>query len=122
MYNIKLSTAEIPFEIPFRIKRDGVAIVVYRSREGIYAYEDACPHAAWPLSSGQVCDGVLECPGHGWEFNIHTGQCLNAPVYRLTPVTVRVDGDSICFEYDPSTFRPGRRLTQNENLSATEAQ
>jgi len=79
MCNIKLSIADIPFEIPFRIKHDGVAIVVYQSREGIRAYEDVCPHAAWPLSSGVVCDGVLECPGHGWEFNIQTGQCLNAP-------------------------------------------
>ena len=118
MYNIKLSIADIPFEIPFRIKRDGVAIVVYQSREGIRAYEDACPHAAWPLSSGVVCDGVLECPGHGWEFNIQTGQCLNAPVYCLTPVTVRVDGDSVHLEYDRSTFRSSRRLAQKAEESA----
>src|SRR5262249_17380835 len=118
MSNIKLRIADVPFEIPFRIKHDGVAIVVYQSDEGIRAYEDVCPHAAWPLSSGLVCNGVLECPGHGWEFNIQTGQCLNAPVYCLTPVNVRVDGDSVHLDYDPSTFRNGRRLAKNETLSA----
>jgi len=111
MHNIKLSTSDIPLETPLRVEHDGVAIVVYRSREGIHAYEDACPHAAWPLSSGLVCHGVLECPGHGWEFNIQTGECINAPVYRLTPVTVRVDGNFVDLEYDPSAIRPGRRGT-----------
>lgn len=112
MSSIKLRAAEIPFEVPYRVKANGVGIVVYQSHEGIRAYEDACPHASWPLSRGQVCDGVLECPGHGWEFNIETGRCLNAPVYCLTPVTVRVDGDYVHLEYDPSTFRTGRRLAQ----------
>jgi nitrite reductase/ring-hydroxylating ferredoxin subunit len=110
MPTIELLLHEIPWDSPFHVSRDGVNIVVIRSKSGVSAFEDVCPHAFWPLSQGQVNDGVLECPGHGWEFHVETGRCLNAPAYCLTSVAVLVDGERICLEYESRTVPGGRQL------------
>lgn len=98
MPNIELALAAIPMDQPLHVKGHGVRIVVIRSQRGIHAYEDVCPHAGWPLSNGEVNCGVLECPGHGWEFSVETGRCVNAPAYSLTPIPLRVDGDRLFLE------------------------
>ena len=45
-----------------------------------------CPHAGEDLAeTGVVVDGVLRCLGHNFEFDLETGECLNA---RCDPLTV----------------------------------
>ncbi len=45
-----------------------------------------CPHAGEDLAeTGVVVDGVLRCLGHNFEFDLRTGECLNA---RCDPITV----------------------------------
>ena len=78
-----------------RVECEGRNFVIVRTEAEIYAYVDACPHAFWPLSDGTLRDGVLECPGHGWEFNVRTGRCLNAPDHCLAPVSVVLQGEAI---------------------------
>lgn len=45
----------------------------------ILALENTCPHAGGPLGDGTLEGDVLECPWHGWKFNVRTGQCLKNP-------------------------------------------
>jgi phenylpropionate dioxygenase-like ring-hydroxylating dioxygenase large terminal subunit len=52
------------------IWRDGAGRVV--------AFPDRCPHRNAPLSAGQVHDGCLVCPYHGWTFD-GTGTCVAVP-------------------------------------------
>ena len=101
MPHIELLISELPLEKAIRVEQDGMAAVVIRTQGGIRAYEDVCPHALWPLSGGPVKDGVLECDGHGWEFNIATGRCLNAPAYALTAVPLMLNGDTVRLEWTP---------------------
>ena len=42
------------------------------------AARDRCPHRGVRLSLGQMRDGELECPYHGWRFN-HDGVCTLVP-------------------------------------------
>jgi nitrite reductase/ring-hydroxylating ferredoxin subunit len=77
-----------------------MAVVVIRSSQGITAFHDRCPHAEWPLSEGEVANGILECPGHGWRFDIATGQCLNSPIYRLTSFAVMICDDRVRITWD----------------------
>lgn len=51
------------------VRRDGGEVV---------AFADRCPHRRAPLSAGSVCDGVLECVGHGWRFDTG-GRCVAIP-------------------------------------------
>ncbi len=40
--------------------------------------QDRCCHRSARLSRGQVIDGSIRCPYHGWTFN-STGQCVQVP-------------------------------------------
>jgi nitrite reductase/ring-hydroxylating ferredoxin subunit len=99
MPETKVLLAEVPIDSLVRIEPEGASIVVIRTRKGIFAYQDRCPHAYWPLSQGAVTNGVLECPGHGWEFDVETGRCLNAAAYCLSPVVVTPDGPHVHLEW-----------------------
>lgn len=58
-------------------------ILVFRYRGKLHAIDHSCPHRNFPLSRGSVYDiedfGVvlssgIECPKHGWSFDLHTGK------------------------------------------------
>jgi nitrite reductase/ring-hydroxylating ferredoxin subunit len=100
MPRIEIKKGEIPLEMPVCVKHNGAAIVVLRTRNGVSAFHDRCPHAQWPISDGEIIDDILVCPGHGWKFNVTTGQCLNSPAYQLKPLSVVVYNDSIHIEWD----------------------
>lgn len=97
---IEVSLVSIPTNVPTRIEHNGSAIVVVRTPSSISAFQDSCPHAQWRLSEGTLLDGVLECPGHGWCFDVTTGQCLGVPAYSLKTVLVEVQDDHVRFEWE----------------------
>jgi toluene monooxygenase system ferredoxin subunit len=92
--------ADLPENVPVKLEHEGMKLVLIRTETSVVAYEDVCPHAFWPLSDGTVQNGVLGCPGHGWEFSVANGRCLNAPAYCLTPVSVSVQGDTVLLSWD----------------------
>lgn len=51
-----------------------------------------CPHAGGLVD---VENGELVCPLHGWEFDAHTGACLNVPTKSLTAYTVAVQNGQL---------------------------
>ena len=53
-------------------------MVLYRSDDGVVAAPDRCPHREAPLSAGEVVDGCLVCPYHGWTFGAD-GTCVRVP-------------------------------------------
>jgi nitrite reductase/ring-hydroxylating ferredoxin subunit len=100
MPHVDVALATIPLNSPFRVEHDGVAIVVVRTESQVSSFADVCPHAYWPLSEGTFRNGVLECPGHGWEFDAENGRCLNAPTYALTPITSEIIGDFLRLQWE----------------------
>jgi nitrite reductase/ring-hydroxylating ferredoxin subunit len=92
MPHIDLTLADLPFDRPIRIEDGAHGIVVVRTAAGVAAYEDVCPHAQWRLSDGEIVEGLLECPGHSWEFCPQTGQCVNVPAYALKPIAIERQG------------------------------
>jgi toluene monooxygenase system ferredoxin subunit len=57
------------------------------------AYDNRCPHRAWPLERGTLAGGVLTCANHGWSFDVATGRCVDRGDRDLVPRPCRVDGD-----------------------------
>jgi len=58
----------------------GHPITLGRDETGqIFALSDICPHRAAPLSEGCLKSGTVECPYHGWRFDIHDGKCKDIP-------------------------------------------
>ena len=56
-----------------------VPLVLFRGRDGaIAADHDLCPHRGSLLSRGEVIDGALTCPYHGFRFD-GGGRCVHVP-------------------------------------------
>src|SRR5690349_7791877 len=57
----------------------GRHLAIWRDGEGrVVALPDRCSHRNAPLSYGQVQDGCLVCPYHGWTFD-GRGACVLVP-------------------------------------------
>jgi len=85
---------------------NGLSIGVFNVGGTFYALHSRCPHQGGPLCEGHVLGGleadepgvyrhdpsapVVECPWHGWEFDLATGQSYFDPSgtrVRSYPVT-----------------------------------
>jgi phenylpropionate dioxygenase-like ring-hydroxylating dioxygenase large terminal subunit len=81
---------------PFAFTLLGAAIVLWRGQDGTpAAVRDRCCHRTAQLSLGQVKDGCLVCPYHGWTFDgegtcVHFPQATNGKI----PKTYRVEAFS----------------------------
>jgi nitrite reductase/ring-hydroxylating ferredoxin subunit len=95
---IEIALADIPAHRPMRFEAGETGVVVVRTEQGVCAFEDSCPHAQWRLSDGDVIGNVLECPGHGWEFDASTGRCLNVPAYCLKRYPVTTEDGQVRIE------------------------
>jgi phenylpropionate dioxygenase-like ring-hydroxylating dioxygenase large terminal subunit len=58
----------------------GVDLVVWRTGESIQVWEDLCVHRGAKLSGGRVRDGCIQCPYHGWTYDV-SGECVRIPAH-----------------------------------------
>ena len=71
---------DIPTGRMQRVIIAGEPINVGRDADGtVFALRDICPHRAAPLSAGCLKSGTVECPYHGWRFDVHDGHCHDIP-------------------------------------------
>ena len=67
------------YDIPQRVKVLGEELVLFRDQRGeLGLIGNHCPHRGASLEYGDIEDGGIRCPYHGWLFNVH-GQCLEMP-------------------------------------------
>ena len=87
------SVAELPAGSCLTIDlSDGRELALYNVHGEFYATDNFCPHKGASLAAGTLCDHVIECELHGWEFDVRTGQCLTVPEKIETYEVVVEDG------------------------------
>ena len=59
------------YELP-----DGDELAVFNVNGEFYATENYCPHKGALLSEGTMCEHIVECGWHGWQFDVRSGECL----------------------------------------------
>jgi 3-phenylpropionate/trans-cinnamate dioxygenase ferredoxin subunit len=65
-------------------------IAIFRIEDEVYAIGDRCSHAEASLAEGELWDHDVECPRHGSEFDVRTGEpgalpaTLPVPVYPVS--------------------------------------
>ena len=70
----------------------GVKVLLVKEGDEIFALENQCTHAAFPLEGGLVSGGVLRCPMHGARFSLATGESSvpgRIPAVDTYPVEIR---------------------------------
>lgn len=73
----------------------GVWIALFNVDGSYYALDNTCPHAGGPLGEGHLIDDVVECPWHGWRFNVRTGERPDNPVFTIACCPVKVEGNEV---------------------------
>jgi 3-phenylpropionate/trans-cinnamate dioxygenase ferredoxin component len=86
----------------------GVPLAVFNCGGRFFAVSDICTHAHALLHEGSL-DRVrctIECPLHGTEYDLRTGEVLTPPATRsIATFAVRVDGDDIQVALPPGSER-----------------
>jgi 3-phenylpropionate/trans-cinnamate dioxygenase ferredoxin subunit len=83
---------ELPRERGVRVIIGEHQIALFRIEDEVYALGDRCSHAEASLSEGEVWDTTVECPRHGSEFDLKTGEpgalpaTVPVPVYQVSVV------------------------------------
>lgn len=47
--------------------------------EGYFAIDDICTHDGGPLGEGALEGAAIECPRHGAQFDVRSGEALTMP-------------------------------------------
>ena len=77
------------------------AVAVFNVEGEFFAINDLCSHADASLSEGEVYDCKVECPLHGAEFDLKTGEALTPPASKAVDCyKVTTDDDSIYIEVE----------------------
>jgi 3-phenylpropionate/trans-cinnamate dioxygenase ferredoxin subunit len=71
---------EVPDETASVVEVNGKEIALVNTGGTFYALQNECTHAAYPVGEGDlVAENVIECPGHGSQFNVQTGDVVSGP-------------------------------------------
>ena len=96
------SLSTVPQGRGHRVDVAGHRIALFRIDDAVYAIGDRCSHAEASLADGEVFDGAVECPRHGSEFDLTTGEPGALPATRPVAVYVaEVDGDDVFVTLEP---------------------
>jgi phenylpropionate dioxygenase-like ring-hydroxylating dioxygenase large terminal subunit len=87
---------------PIGVRMLGVDVVLFRDAGGVIrCLSAACCHRGGALDKGEIKNGCVACPYHGWEFN-GDGQCTKIPAMGddvVPPKRARIDSYPVQEKY-----------------------
>ena len=64
------------------VRVEGRRVAVGRTGKGYVAFQDRCTHKGGPLSDGVMMCGTVQCPWHGSQFDVHSGDVKAGPAEK----------------------------------------
>ncbi len=78
--------------LPLRVEYGGQRFRLVELEGELIAHTATCPHRLGPLEAGELCEGCVSCPWHGYRFDLRSGRSADGRGLRLPPAPrVRVD-------------------------------
>ncbi|HEX7832608.1 MAG TPA: Rieske 2Fe-2S domain-containing protein [Thermoanaerobaculia bacterium] len=74
-----LRSDELADNTMVRVMAEGVAILLVRRNDRIFAIAETCTHLGGPLSEGKLDGNTVQCPWHGSRFCIEDGRVDRGP-------------------------------------------
>ncbi len=71
------------------------SVLLYKQGDIVSCVDNICAHLGMPLEMGEIIDGKITCPYHGFEYLLETGECLTVPEVQLKVHAVRVVGEKV---------------------------
>lgn len=87
--------SELPPGCGRRVMVDDRPVAVFRVGEEVFAVGAICPHRGGGLDEGDIEDGAVLCPLHGWAFDLKTGAQRDRPLVTVPTYRVEVRSGEI---------------------------
>jgi nitrite reductase/ring-hydroxylating ferredoxin subunit len=89
------SLADVRARLPITINSGGLKFCIVEREGELLAYSTLCPHMLGPLRASKIHDGIVECPWHGYGYDIRTRECVTGANLTLAIAPrVRIDKNS----------------------------
>lgn len=86
------SLEQVRRRLPLTIEERGRRFRIVEVDGQLLAHATVCPHTLGPLGTATVTDGIIECPWHGFRFDVATGKCVSGHQCSLAPAfSIAVD-------------------------------
>jgi len=73
----------------------GEKVLLWRNGASVTCFQNACAHLGFPIHDGEIENGIITCPHHGFQYDLSSGECLTAPEVQLQSHAVRVIGPRV---------------------------
>jgi len=78
------------------VEAAGKQIAIADVNGRLYAFDDKCTHYGGHLSKGLLMDNIVQCPLHGSQFDVTTGERKAGPATKpIKTYPVKVDGGEV---------------------------
>jgi nitrite reductase/ring-hydroxylating ferredoxin subunit len=94
-YHLLGEIGEIPSGSTKMFRLNGREIAVFHVNQDYFAFKNSCPHHGVELATAKIENGSIRCPGHGYQFDLKTGQCDRDPFLRASTYDLKIEGDQI---------------------------
>jgi nitrite reductase/ring-hydroxylating ferredoxin subunit len=92
--------AEVRRRLPITTEVGGRKFCIVESGGELVAYSTVCPHLLGPLGESKVRDGIVECPWHGYRYDIRTRNCVSGANLKLAMAPrVRIRDSCVMLEF-----------------------
>ena len=92
---------QLPRDRGVRVTVGDHRIAMFRINDDVYAIGDRCSHAEASLAEGELWDTSVECPRHGSEFDLKTGEPQALPATEPVPVyEVSIENGTVYLELE----------------------
>ena len=80
-----IAASDVPVGSGKEFAVSGRIVALFNVDGEFQAIDGICAHQGGPLAKGQLGEGVVTCPWHGWQFRVANGQhCLNPRICQTT--------------------------------------
>lgn len=88
--------SEIENNLPHEFTQNGHPYRLIKLDNELIAHSSTCPHMLGPLQKSDVTNGTVECPWHGYKFDVKTRKCTTGQKCKLAPApTISINNDSV---------------------------
>ena len=87
--------SEIPENSVRSMMLGGEKVLLSRNGSSVTCFQNACAHLGFPIHDGEIENGIITCPHHGFQYDLSSGECLTAPEVQLQSHAVRVIGPKV---------------------------
>ncbi|MHC5728524.1 MAG: NifU family protein, partial [Nostoc sp.] len=93
---IKVATIDqVPEFSVLAVQIAGNSLILHRQGVTVKCYHNACSHLGSSLEKGNVENGIISCPSHGFQYKLKTGECLTAPDVSLHSYPLKIKDDKV---------------------------